>query len=402
MQLTHLFTEEQKTIRDMMRKFVNQEIIPILGQLEEDYGLVETVLQKIVDLGIQRGGLPPEYGGTGPYDCMTRTVIQEELARGDAGISAVAIMNAGEFLGPAMAVGNKVVLNRFAPAFSGDKICYGCLAMTDAKGGCDTENPLLQGRGIVTRARLEGDEYVINGTKSWPTNAGLASLYLTICTTDPTAGDDGIALIYVPPEAPGLSFGKPESKMGLRTNYNASIFYDNVRVPKEYRLAGPRLDAQFYYGGIQGMAQTASAIAAAGMSQAAFDIVLEYTKERESGGKPIREWSMAAGIIADMSIRLEMMKALIYNMAWIYDHPEDYGPPFTNQMISRGSQLRLFASEACAFITTKAMQLMGANGISREYRLEKILRDALTSQVPLGGLQVTKYRAVRGYYDYVV
>lgn len=400
MQLTHLFTEEQKAVREMMRKFVDQEIVPVQGRLERDHSLVETILKKLVVLGIQKGGLPPEYGGTGPHDSMTRTIIMEELARGDAGISANAISS--EFLGPALYAGNKAVLERFAPAFCREEICYGCLAMSDAQGGSDTENPLLEGRRIFTRAKLEGDEYVINGTKSWPTNAGKASLYLTVCTTNPDDGVDGIALIYVPPDAPGLSFGKPEKKLGLRTTHNASIFYDNVRVPKEYRLSGPGADAQFYYGGIVGMAQTAGAVSSLGMAQAAFDIVLEYTKERKSGGKPIREWSMVAAMIADMSTRLEIMKALIYNMAWIYDHPEDYGSPFTNQMISRGSQLRLFSSESCVFIVTKAMQLMGANGVSEDYRLEKILRDALTSQVPLGGLQVTRYRAVRGYYDYVV
>ena len=174
MQLTHLFTEEQKAVREMMRKFVNQEIVPIQGRLEGDHGLVETILQKLVGLGIQKGGLPPEYGGTGPYDSMTRTIILEELARGDAGISANAISS--ELLGPALYAGNKAVLERFAPAFCREDICYGSLAMSDAQGGSDTENPLLEGRGIFTRARLEGDEYAINGTKSWPTNAGKASL----------------------------------------------------------------------------------------------------------------------------------------------------------------------------------------------------------------------------------
>ena len=146
MRLTHLFTEEQKAVRDMMRRFVDQEIIPVLDRLEEDKALVEKILQKLVDLGIQRGGLPPEYGGTGPFDSMTRTIIIEELARGDAGISALAISS--EFLGAALLAGNKAVLERFAPVFCGDNIRYGCLAMSDAQGGSDTENPLLAGRGI--------------------------------------------------------------------------------------------------------------------------------------------------------------------------------------------------------------------------------------------------------------
>jgi alkylation response protein AidB-like acyl-CoA dehydrogenase len=387
MQLTHMLTEEQKILRETIRKFVDKEIMPIREEMENDYSLVESVLQKLVDLGIQKGGYPPDCGGTGPFPPTTRAIIQSELARGDGGIAMVTGMNAGEFLMPALLAGNKAVVERFAPDFCGDKLNYGCLAMTDSAGGADTENPLLQGRGISARAKLDGDEWVINGSKSWPSNAGLASLYLTICTTDPDLGDDGIAMMYVPGDAEGLSFGKPEEKMGYKTNVNASIFFDNVRIPKAYRLAGPGKDAMFYYGGLMGIAQWSSACMSLGIAQAAFDIALDYTKERKSGGKPVREWSLAAGMIADMAIRL--------------DH-DAYGPPFSKTMISRGSLLRVFASESCVFIANQALQLLGSNGLSPEYHLEKYFRDAHVTQLYLGGLQVTRYRVVRGYYDYVV
>lgn len=400
MHLGHLFTDEQKTIQDMIRKFVDKEIMPIREDMEKDYSLVEGVLQKLVDLGIQKGGVPSEYGGTGPYPMTTRGIIQTELARGDAGIAMATGMNAGEFLMPAFHLGNKAVLERFSPDLCGDKLNYGCLSMTDSAGGADTENPLLRGRGISTRAKLDGDEYVINGSKSWPTNAGVSSLYLTICTTDPDAGDEGVAILYVPSDAEGLSFGKPEEKMGFKTSINASVFYDNVRVPKEYRLAGPGPDAMFYYGGIMGLAQWSSACLSFGIAKGAFDIALEYTKERKSGGKPVREWSMVAGILADMAMRIEMMENGIFTLAYMYDHPEEYGPPLTEKMISKGSALRIFASESCVSIANYTLQLMGSNGLSPEYHLEKYLRDALVTQLYLGGMQVVKYRIVRGYYDY--
>jgi alkylation response protein AidB-like acyl-CoA dehydrogenase len=274
--------------------------------------------------------------------------------------------------------------------------------MTDSAGGADSENPLLQGRGISTRANLDGDEWVLQGSKSWPTNAGLANYYLTICTTDPEAGDDGIALIYVPADAPGLSFGKPEKKMGYRTTVNASVFYDNVRVPKSYRLAGAGHDAHFYYGGVMGIGQWSSSTMSLGIAQAEFDIALQYTRERKSGGKPVREWSLAAGILADMAIRLEMLRGGVYNFAYMLDHPGDYGPPFTRENISKGSLLRVFASESCVFIGNMALQLLGSNGLSPEYHLEKYLRDAHVTQLYLGGMQVTRYRVARGYYDYIV
>lgn len=402
MQLFHMMTEEQNILRDTLKKFVAKEIMPIREALESDYSLVESIHKKLVDLGIQRGGILPEYGGTGPYSFMTKAVISEELAKGDVGIAMVAGLNAGEFLAPAMVVGNKAVLERFSPPFCEDKVHYACLSMTDSAGGADSENPVLQGRGISTRAKLEGDEYIINGSKSWPANAGLADFYLTVCTTDPEAGNDGIALIYVPSDAPGLSFGKPEEKMGYKTAVNASVFYDNVRVPKEYRLAGRGHDANFYYGGIMGMGQWGSATSMLGIAQSAFDIALEYAGERKSGGKPVREWSLAAGMLADMAMRLELLRGGIYNQAYMLDHPETYGPPFTREMISKGSLLRVFASETCVFICNQALQLLGSNGLSPEYHIEKYLRDAHVAQLYLGGMQITRYRIVRGYYDYIV
>ena len=204
MQLEHLLTDEQKDLRSMIRKFVQNEIMPVRAKIEDDYGLVESIHKKLVELGIQRAGYPAEYGGGNHNSYINGAILCEELARGDAGMSLSVGIN-GTLLNPAMAAGNKVVLDRFAPAFCGDTLTYACLSMTDSTGGADTENPLLQGRGITTRARLDGDEYVISGTKAWPTHGGIASFYLTICTTDPAAGEEGIALIYVPAGSAGLS-----------------------------------------------------------------------------------------------------------------------------------------------------------------------------------------------------
>jgi alkylation response protein AidB-like acyl-CoA dehydrogenase len=209
-------------------------------------------------------------------------------------------------------------------------------------------------------------------------------------------------MIYVPADAEGLSFGKPEEKMGYRTNVNASIFYDNVRVPKEYRLAGPGKDVMFYYGALMGLAQWSSACMSLGIGQGAFDITLDYTKERKSGGKPVREWSLAAGMIADMAIRQEMLRGAIFNFGAMLEDHDAYGPPFSNAMISRGSAIRVFASESCVFIVNQALQLLGSNGLSPEYHLEKYFRDAHVTQLYLGGMQITRYRVIKGYYDYDV
>lgn len=401
MNLEHLLTDEDKAIRATVREFVNKEIMPIRDQLEDDYSVVEGIHQKLVDMGIQEGGFPEAYGGTGPYSHVALGIICEELAKGDAGISLSAGINAGLLFGPALAVGNTAVLDRWAPLFCEGKVCYACLSMTDSTGGADSENPVLKGRGITTTARLEGDEYVINGTKSWPTHAGIASVYLTVCTTGVEQGDEGIALIYTPHDAEGLSFGKPEPKMGFRSSINGSIFYDNVRVPREYRLAGPGMDANIYHAATSGT-QWHSATISLGTAQAAFDIALEYTSTRKSGGKPVRQWSMVAGILADMAIRIELTRAAVYNTSIMLDNPESYGPPFSPKMIAKATATKIFAADTAVWVANKAVELMGSNGISPEYQMEKYLRDAKIPQLWLGGQQVSRYRVARGYYDYVV
>ena len=148
--------------------------------------------------------------------------------------------------------------------------------------------------------------------------------------------------------------------------------------------------------------QLSSATMSLGIARAAFDIALDYTKDRVSGGRPVREWSMAAGILADMAIRVETTKALVYNLAWMADHPQHYGPFSTNEMTSKAAIVRIYAADAAVWVADMAMQLMGSNGLSPEYHLEKYLRDAKIPQLWLGGQQVSRYRVVRGYYDYTL
>ncbi len=357
MHLEHLLSEEDKQIRNTIREFTKKEIIPITKQMDADYKLVESVHQKLVDLRIQSGGYPAEYGGGGGLSHMIQCIICEELAKGDAGISQVVLINAGMMIQPAVMSGNKVVMDRFCPPFCRGKLAYACISMTDEAGGCDTENPLLHGSGIKTKARLEGDEWVINGVKSWPTNGGIADLYLTVCNTDLNAGDKGIALIYVPPDAKGLSFSKPEKKMLFRTVINSSIYYENVRVPKEYRAAGPGVDGNFFKAATAD-AQWHSSVIALGVAERAFEIVLDYTGTRMGGFKPVRQHSIAAGIIADMAIGIEIMKASVYNLSWMFDHHEQYGMPFEPDFVAKAAAVRVFCGDTAVEIINNDVQLM--------------------------------------------
>jgi alkylation response protein AidB-like acyl-CoA dehydrogenase len=401
MLLEHLFTEEQRQLRQTMRDFAKKEIIPITRQLERDYDLVEKVHQKLVDMGVQASGYPVEYGGGGADSMINHAIITEELSKGDAGI-ALSVGSNMAGTGPAEAVGNKAILEKFAPLFCQGKLAYACLSMTDEAGGADTENPLLHGAGIKTIARLEGDEYVINGSKMWPTHGGIAESYLTFCNTDPSIGDDGIAMIIVPRDAPGLSFGKPEKKMLFKTVINGSVYYDNVRVPREYRMAGPGMDANLC-NMLTTVAGWSGGLHALGIAERAFDIVLEYTGTRMGGFKPVRQHSIVAGIIADMAIGIEMMRASLYNLAYIYDHPDIYGPiygpPWGPKLISMGSAARVYAADIAVTIINKGAELLGSMAISEDFPYEKCLRDVKITQLWLGGQQVCRYKVASGYYD---
>jgi len=398
MNLEHLLSKEALQIRDSIREFTQKEIMPRAKELEADYSLVEEIHQKLVELGVQSDGYPAEYGGGGHGSMTALGIICEELAKGDAGISLSVGINAGIILQPAIITQNKAVMDKFIPSFCSGKLAYACISMTDEAGGADSENPCLHGAGIKTTATLEGDEYVINGSKAWPTHGGIAECYLTVCTTDPDAGDDGVALIYVPKDTPGLSFGEPEKKMLFKTSINSAVYYDNVRVPKEFRLAGPGMDANIYHFFESGTGWHSSTMAL-GIAERAFEIVLDYTGKRMGGFKPVRQHSMAAGILADMAIGIDMMRASVYNLSHMMDHLDVYGPPWSPQFISKASATRVYAGDTVVNIVNKGAELLGSMAISEEFPYEKCLRDAKITQLWLGGQQICRYRVIRGYYD---
>jgi len=186
--------------------------------------------------------------------------------------------------------------------------------------------------------------------------------------------------------------------MSFKTSINSSVHYDNVRVPKEYRLAGPGMDANIYHFLESGTGWHSSTIAL-GIAERAFEIVLEYTGTRKGGFKPVRQHSIVAGIIADMAIGLDMMRASVYNLSCMMDHLDVYGPPWSPAFISKSAATRVFASDKAVEIVNKGAELLGSMAISEDFPYEKCLRDAKVTQLWLGGQQICRYRVARGYYD---
>jgi alkylation response protein AidB-like acyl-CoA dehydrogenase len=392
-------SEEDQLLLTTIRKYVDKEVMPIRMQMDEDHAAFDKAYEGLVKLGVQKRGFSKRYGGLEIRSAATICAISEEIARGDSGLSLHALIIPW-CLAAAMGGRNTVVMDKFIPMFCDDTPRCGCLAITEPAGGCNIEDGAEHGLTIRTRAKLEGDEWVINGEKMWPSGASVADLYCVICTTDPVQKEEGLALIYVPKDTPGLSFGKPEAKMGMKvTDVNAAIYFDNVRVPKEYRAAGPGVDWKLFRSNVS-WGRLTSAPMALGNAQAVLEIVMEYTGTRSYGGKPVRNHSLQAAIIADMAIGIESARLFYLSVAAMFNNRKKFGNPGDDYLLARASAAKVHACDVTEMVCNRAMDLMGSYGYVREYHVEKYLRDSKIIQLWLGGNHLARLDVAQSYYPY--
>ena len=395
-------SEEDKMMVATIRDFVNREIMPVRQQLDEDEdrGLVHHVLNGLAKIGLHKRGLPESVGGL-RTNAISLEVGYEEISRGDSGIAMTLSVPAWVF-GPAMRAHNDRVINDLCAPFCKDEFHEACQAMTEPEGGCNIESADYRGKEIHTIARLDGDEWVINGAKQFPSGASVADVYLVTSTTDPKLGEEGIALIYVPAGTPGLSFDKPENKLGMRyTDVNASIHLDNVRVPKEYRASSePGRDHQSFRNFLS-WGRLSSAAFAVGNAQAVFDIALDFTANRFYGGKQVRQHSLQAAMLADMIIGIESARFYYLTVASMFNNRKVYGSPYSDVQIAKASGAKVYACDLAIDVCNKAMQLTGSYGYMKEYNIEKYLRDCKIIQLWEGGAELGRIDVARGYYPMV-
>ncbi len=393
-------SEEDLLLLTTIRKYIDKEVMPVRMQMDEDYAVFEKAYGGLVRLGIQKRGFSQRYGGLGIRSVPTVCALTEEISRGDSGLSLHALIIPWA-MAAAMGARNTTVMDKFIPMFCEDTPRCGCLAITEPAGGCNIEDAAEHGLTIRTTAKLEGDEWVINGEKMWPSGASVADIYCVVCTTDPKLKEEGLALIYVPRDTPGLSFGKPEDKMGMKvTDVNAAIYFDNVRVPREYRAGGPGIDWQLFRNNIS-WGRLSSAPIALGNAQAVLEIVMEYTNTRFYGGKPVRKHSLQAAMIADMAIGIESARAYYLSVAAMFNNRKKFGNPADDFLMARASAAKVYACDVTEMVCNRAMELMGSYGYVREYHVEKYLRDSKIIQLWLGGGQLGRLDVVQGYYPYV-
>jgi len=389
--------EESKALLQSVRNFVDKEIMPVRLELDESREACEKVIDKLVKIGMQRYGLSPKYGGVAIGSAVEYCAVCEELARGDSGIATE--MTCPEWLfGPAMRARNKAVVEKFMAPFCSDERHTACFALTEPDGGCNGEDPTQHGMTLRTTARLDGGKWVINGAKRWPGGASVAEIYGVLCTTDPKLGEEGVALIYVPDGLPGLSFGIPENKLGMRySDINADIYFDNVRVPKEYRAAGPGEDWRLFRAALA-WGRLSSAAFSIGNAQAVLEIVIDYTGNRFYKGKAVREHTLQAAMIADMAMGIESARAYYLNVASMFDNRKEFGDPGESYLMGKATGAKVYACDVTEMVCNRAIELMGAYGYIKEYHVEKYLRDSKIIQLWEGGGQLGRIELAQSYY----
>jgi len=393
-------TGEDKAILTVVREFTENEIMPVRKELDEDKErtILGHIMQGLVKLGMQKRAFPKRMGGLEIRSAVTFCAIHEEISRGDSGIAMVSVIPSWIF-SPAIKARNEVVLQKLGAPFCQDEYHGACMGLTEPEGGCNVEAVDPKVRKISTTARLEGNEWVVTGTKRWPSEAGVADVYLIVCTTDPEhQSDEGIALIYVPAGTPGLSFGKPENKMGMGyTDINADIYLDEVRVPREYRAAGAGEDYRLLRH-VLSWGRLVSAPNALGNAQAVFEIVVDYTGDRFYAGKQVREHSLQASIIADMAIAIESARAYYLMVSSMFDNRTLYGDHSSDFLLAKASAAKVYATDVTVKVCNMAMELMGSYGYSKDFHVEKYLRDSKIIQLWAGGSHAGRIDVARGYY----
>ena len=361
-------TAEQREIRDVCRDFAAREIRPISQAVDEaDTEMPWEVWYKAAELGLTSFMLPSEYGGGGLTDCLTACIVQEELCFGCSGIGNL-ITSGGFFAEPILVLGSEEQKRRWIEPIAGDRPLLGALATTEPDSGSDAAS-------IATAAEQKSDGYVLRGQKTWISNGGIAEFYVVFATVAPGTRSRGVTAFVVEREDEGVSFGEPMKKMGQRAIVNAEMFLADVELPADRRLGE---EGQGFSGLMQTFDRSRVTLGAAatGLARAALEYAVEYAKTREQFGKPIGEHQAVAFRLADMATRVDAARLLVWQAA----RRVDAGQEVTKE----AAMAKLFASETAMWCTWAAVQTLGGWGYSREYPVEKWMRDAKLEEIEEG------------------
>jgi alkylation response protein AidB-like acyl-CoA dehydrogenase len=361
-------TPEQREIQALCREFAEREIRPV--SLAVDEADVETpweVWYKAAQLGLTSYMLPEEYGGGGMTDAFTQCLVQEELCVGCSGIGNLITSN-GFFADPILELGNEEQKRRWIEPLCVDRPPMTALATTEPDAGSDAAS-------MQTSASQDGDDYILRGQKTWISNGGLGAFYVVFATVAPGTRSKGVTAFVVEKDDPGLSFGAPMRKMGQRAIVNSEMFLADVRVQQDRRLGE---EGQGFYGLMRTFDRSRIVLGAAatGLARAALEYASEYAKSRVQFGRPISEHQAVGFRLADMATRVDASRLLVWRAARALDAGE--------AVSKEAAMAKLYASETAMFCTWAAVQTLGGWGYSREYPVEKWMRDAKLEEIEEG------------------
>ncbi|MBX3048763.1 MAG: acyl-CoA dehydrogenase family protein [Anaerolineales bacterium] len=363
-------SEEQILWRDAVHDFVAKEVQPKAREVDERSEFNWDAARKMGPLGLLGLNVPEEYGGSG-MDALSAALAVEQLGWG-CGSTALAIAaHNGLGCAPIANYGSAELKQRFLPKAATGEGRLAALALTEPGAGSD-----LKG-GVQTRAELQGDEWVINGSKMWCTNASIADFIVTLVRSEPEA----LSLIVVPTDAPGLSIGPAEKKMGLHGSPTHAVSYQDVRVPAA-NLVGERGKGLAYTLATLDGGRIGIGALSLGLAQAALDEALKYAQERHTFGQPIAQHQAVQWMLADAETQLQAARLLVYKAAWT----KQQGRPFSQL----AAMAKLFATEAAEKICRDAIQIHGGYGYSSEYAVERIYRDARLMTIGEGTSEIQR------------
>ena len=365
-------TEEQQMLKKMVRDFAEKEVAPTAAERDEEERFDREIFDKMAELGLTGIPWPEEYGGIGA-DYISYVIAVEELSRvcASTGVTLSAHISLASW--PIFTYGTEEQKQNFLRRLATGE-ALGAYALSEPGAGSDVAS-------MRTTAKLDGDHYVLNGNKVWITNGEVADIYVVFAKTDADARHKGISAFIVEKGTEGFSFGKKEKKLGIRSSPTTELIFENCRIPKENLLGeegqGFKIAMTTLDGGRNGIAAQA-----VGIAQGALDAAVNYAKEREQFGKPIAHNQGISFKLADMATAIEAARLLTYQAAY----NESNGLPYQKE----SAMAKLFAGDTAMKVTTEAVQVFGGYGYTKDYPVERYMRDAKITQIYEGTQEIQR------------
>jgi alkylation response protein AidB-like acyl-CoA dehydrogenase len=365
-------SEEHLMIRDAARDFAQTELLPGVIERDEKQEFPAEQIKKLGELGFMGMMVSPENGGSG-MDTLSYVLAMEELSKIDASASVVVSVNNSLVCWGLETFGSAEQKAKYLPRLASGEI-IGSFCLSEPEAGSDATSQ-------ATTAVDMGDHYLLNGTKNWITNGGTCEIALVIAQTDREKGHRGINALIVEKGMEGFVVGKKEDKLGIRGSDTHTLLFNDVKVPKVNRIGEDGFGFKFAMKTLSG-GRIGIAAQALGIAQGALDLALSYSKERTTFGKPIHEHQAIAFKLADMEMKTEQARLLVYKAAWLKDQGMSYD--------KESAMAKLAASEAAMWVSTEAVQVHGGYGFVKEYHVERLMRDAKITQIYEGTSEIQR------------